>query len=190
MRVIAGRSRGRKLMAPTGLAVRPTADRMKEALFSMLGDRVQDCSFLDLFAGSGAIGIEAVSRGASFAAFADKDAKLAEKNIKSCGFEPFSLVLQMDWRLAAKRFKALSKRFDIIFLDPPYHQGLCPEAAICSFELGLLAEGGLFVAECASDELEEVKSLIEGHGRLAAVKEKAYTTAAFLFINASPRAYP
>jgi 16S rRNA (guanine(966)-N(2))-methyltransferase RsmD len=158
---------------------------MKEALFSMLGSRVQDSLFLDLFAGSGAIGIEALSRGASFAAFADKDARLAQKNIKACGYEAQSLILQMDWKLAANRLKSLGKRFDIIFLDPPYRQGLCPEAAIFAKERELLAEGGLLVAECASDELEDVKSLIQANWGLAAAKEKAYTTAAFLFFDLS-----
>jgi 16S rRNA (guanine(966)-N(2))-methyltransferase RsmD len=183
MRVIAGRSRGRKLLAPTGLDVRPTADRMKEALFNMLGNRVQDSKLLDLFAGSGAIGIEALSRGASFAAFADLDARLARKNIKACGYDASSLVLEMDWRLAARRLKALEKKFDIVFLDPPYRQGLCPEAAAFAKEQGLLAEGGLVVAECASDELKEVKALIEANLGLAAAKEKSYTTAAFLFFD-------
>jgi 16S rRNA (guanine966-N2)-methyltransferase len=117
VRVVAGEFRGRRLAAPRGLRTRPTADRVREALFSMLGD-VTGARVLDLYAGSGALGIEALSRGAESAVFVERDARAAgviERNLASLGLD--QQVVRQD----APRFLARAKgMFDLVFCDPPY----------------------------------------------------------------------
>ena len=117
MRIVAGEFRGRRLAAPRGARTRPTADRVREALFSMLGD-VSGARVLDLYAGSGALGIEALSRGAGSAVFVDRDPHAVaaiERNLESLGLE--QEVLRQD----AVRFLARAERtFDLVFCDPPY----------------------------------------------------------------------
>jgi 16S rRNA (guanine966-N2)-methyltransferase len=117
VRVVAGEFRGRRLAAPRGVRTRPTADRVREALFSMLGD-VSGARVLDLYAGSGALGIEALSRGAESAVFVERDARAAgviERNLASLGLD--QTVLRQD----ALRFLARAEgMFDLVFCDPPY----------------------------------------------------------------------
>jgi 16S rRNA (guanine966-N2)-methyltransferase len=117
VRVVAGEFRGRRLAAPRGVRTRPTADRVREALFSMLGD-VSGARVLDLYAGSGALGIEALSRGADSAVFVERDARAVaaiERNLQSLGLE--QEVLRQD----AVRFLRLGTgTFDLVFCDPPY----------------------------------------------------------------------
>ena len=121
MRVIAGRARGRPLLAPRGTATRPIADRVKETLFAILGERVVDAVVLDLYAGSGAIGIEAISRGAASCDFVEVDrhalAALKE-NLERTGFTRQAAV----HRVAVERFLASAgeDQYDLAFLDPPY----------------------------------------------------------------------
>jgi 16S rRNA (guanine966-N2)-methyltransferase len=117
VRIVAGEFRGRRLAAPRGVRTRPTADRVREALFSMLGD-VSGARVLDLYAGSGALGIEALSRGAGSAVFVERDPRAVaaiERNLESLGLE--QEVLRQD----AVRFLARAKgTFDLVFCDPPY----------------------------------------------------------------------
>jgi len=122
MRIIGGAARGRKLIAPVGLHTRPTSDRAREALFNILGTRVIDAMVLDLFAGSGALALEALSRGAARAVLVDsaKDAALAiGRNIQAAGAEGRATLIQSDWRAAIGRLGG--ERFSLVFLDPPYH---------------------------------------------------------------------
>jgi 16S rRNA (guanine(966)-N(2))-methyltransferase RsmD len=183
MRVIAGSAKGKKLQSPEGDSTRPTADRMKESLFSMIGGKVREASFLDLFAGSGAIGLEALSRGAKDAVFVDQEtSRLALSNIASCGFESRGLVMPMDWRPALKRLKAMGRSFDIIFMDPPYRKSLIVPSVFLSLEMGLLKEDGLVAAECASDEMLEIEALLLERKGLEVIKARQYTTTAFLFL--------
>jgi 16S rRNA (guanine966-N2)-methyltransferase len=117
VRVVAGEFRGRRLAAPHGARTRPTADRVREALFSMLGD-VSGTRVLDLYAGSGALGIEALSRGAASAVFVERDPRAAaviERNLTSLGLE--EEVLRRD---AVRFLRAGSGMFDLVFCDPPY----------------------------------------------------------------------
>jgi 16S rRNA (guanine966-N2)-methyltransferase len=116
MRVVAGELGGRRLQAPRSEAVRPTADRVREALFSILGD-VGEMLVLDLFCGTGALGIEAVSRGAAAATFVDTDIRPARANVESLGIAERAELVRSD----AARFLATSRgAFDLIFCDPPY----------------------------------------------------------------------
>jgi 16S rRNA (guanine(966)-N(2))-methyltransferase RsmD len=118
MRVIAGEFRSRRLVAPDGDQTRPTPDRLKESLFSALGDRIEDCVFLDCYAGSGAVGIEALSRGAKRAIFIEKHPKALEalrKNLAALGLTDRATVI------TSSASKALQTQLaDIVFLDPPY----------------------------------------------------------------------
>lgn len=125
MRVIAGSRKGHRLMGPQTVGLRPTSDRVKEALFSILSPRIGDARFLDLYAGTGAIGIEALSRGARHVTFVESslDAlKVLRKNLERCGLAPAG-----DVRVGtAERFLAGSRQepapYDIVFADPPYDQ--------------------------------------------------------------------
>ncbi|WP_068786101.1 16S rRNA (guanine(966)-N(2))-methyltransferase RsmD [Paenibacillus phocaensis] len=123
MRVISGSARGRTLKAVPGMGTRPTTDKVKEAIFSMIGPYFDGGAVLDLFAGTGGLGIEALSRGMDKAVFIDKEFKSIEtvrQNLKAAGFEAKAEVYKND---AERALKALAKReaaFDLVFLDPPY----------------------------------------------------------------------
>ena len=121
MRVIAGKFKGRKLFGPKGDSFRPTLDRVKESVFNVLGQDLVDSNVLDLFCGSGALGIEAISRGAIRATFVDFDSKvmnLARKNIQNLGLEKKAKFQQMDVFDFLNKHKNLT--YDIILADPPY----------------------------------------------------------------------
>ena len=121
MRVIAGSYKGRRLQAPPGLATRPTSDRVREALFSILGDRVQDARVLDLFAGSGALGIEALSRGAREATFVDNAApaiRALEGNLRD--LDAAATVVRAEARRFLGGASRSARQYDLVFLDPPY----------------------------------------------------------------------
>ena len=148
MRVIAGSYRGRRLRAPPGAATRPTSDRVREALFSVLGDRVEGARVLDLFAGSGALGIEALSRGAREATFVDNAAaaiRALETNLRDVSAE--ATVVRAEARRFLGGASRSARQYDLVFLDPPYRLAatLGPEL---SGPLGcVLAEQAVVVAE-------------------------------------------
>jgi len=125
MRVIAGRFGGRRLNAPAGRLTRPTSDRVREALFSMLGDVERAC-VLDLFAGTGALGIEALSRGACRAVFVERGAgalRALSENLEALGIEPTAGEVRRRDALAALRSaRASEETYDLVFIDPPYRQ--------------------------------------------------------------------
>lgn len=121
MRIISGSMKGRKLYAPSGLGVRPTSDKVKEALFNILSDRMEGAAFLDLFAGTGSVGIEALSRGAKEVVFVEKSKKhigFLKKNLSLTTVEGRSAVFSMEADEFLKKKKA--GPFDFIFIDPPY----------------------------------------------------------------------
>jgi 16S rRNA (guanine966-N2)-methyltransferase len=124
MRVIAGRYRGRRLRGPRGLELRPTSDRLKETLFNILNPVIGGAAFLDAFAGTGAIGIEAISRGAREVVFVEaneESCRLIRQNLDHCDITTgFSLLHQEVFR-SLRRFGQSETRFDIVFMDPPYH---------------------------------------------------------------------
>ncbi len=130
MRVIAGTRKSLPLKTIPGENTRPTTDRIKETLFNMLNPYLYGCRFLDLFAGSGGIGIEALSRGAKFCCFVEQNPRAAaciRDNLKKTGFENEALLLQKDVRKIAELL-AKSESYDIVFMDPPYNRGLEQEA--------------------------------------------------------------
>ncbi len=153
MRVIAGAAKGRRLKTIKGLDTRPTTDRIKENLFNILGHRVQGSRFLDLFAGSGAIGIEALSRGAAAAVFVERSRQAAavlKDNLFHTGFS--GDVMAMDVGRALKVLQRQQRRFDIVFLDPPYYRSLAA-ATLADIAAGeLILPGGLVIAEIGRKE--------------------------------------
>jgi 16S rRNA (guanine966-N2)-methyltransferase len=148
MRVIAGRWGGRRLQAPPGAATRPTSDRVREALFSVLGERVQDARVLDLFAGSGALGIEALSRGAAAATFVDSAPaalKALRANLEALGADAESR------RQDARRFlvsaSGAAREYDLVFLDPPYRLASRLGGELSEMLPPVLAPGAAVIAE-------------------------------------------
>jgi 16S rRNA (guanine966-N2)-methyltransferase len=155
MRVIAGTYRSRILKSLKGLALRPTRDRLRETLFNVLGSGVAGARFLDLFAGTGAIGIEALSRGAAAVAFVEKHAPAAaliRRNLDSLGIEAGATVLAIDalrgLETLAKKINAAGTGFDYVFLDPPYAAAE-DYTRVLKFlgSTDLVATGGIIVAE-------------------------------------------
>jgi 16S rRNA (guanine966-N2)-methyltransferase len=154
VRIIAGRHRGRRLVAPAGLAVRPTGDRAREALFAILehGEPpLLGARFLDLFAGTGAIGLEAISRGAAMALLVEQDAaalRAAAANRDRLGEERTVAILRAD----ASRLGRATQPFDIVFLDPPYGGGLAEPTLAALLAGGWLARGARVICELAANE--------------------------------------
>ena len=149
MRIISGEMRSRRLKAPAGMDTRPTADRVKEALFSILGAKVYGARVLDLYAGSGALALEALSRGAEYAVLCDSSreaCRVIRENIASLGCEGKARLLQMRDTAALEALKTGGQAFDLIFLDPPYRMDTAPACAAI-VKAGLLAGDGVIVAE-------------------------------------------
>ena len=147
MRVITGTARGNRLKTPDGLQTRPTADRVKEAVFSAIQFEIQNSRFLDLFAGSGQMGIEALSRGASSAVFVDgrrEACKLVEENLKITGFSSKAKVVQSDYLAYLDR---CGETFDFIFLDPPYAEVFLENALKRISEIDILSDCGIIICE-------------------------------------------
>lgn len=147
MRIISGQSRGRKLLSPTGLDTRPTTDRVKESMFNLIIPFIPADSVLDLFAGSGALGLEALSRRSGHCVFVESN-KMAfsvlKQNIELTRQESQAEAVFCD---AFSYLDRTSSKFDIIFLDPPYNKGLLTKAIQTICKKSLLKENGIIVAE-------------------------------------------
>ena len=147
MRVITGKARGVQLKTPDGMLTRPTTDRVKEALFSIINFEIPLTNVLDLFGGTGQLGIEALSRGAKNAVFVDQreDAcKLIRENLRRCKLEHEAKVVRADYLDYLKRCR---EKFGIIFLDPPYAEVFLENALKCITEIDILQSGGIIVTE-------------------------------------------
>ena len=174
MRVISGSCRGIKLSAPSGIITRPTSDRVKEALFSILSNRIDfsDILVLDICAGTGSLGIEALSRGAASCCFIECSLSvklILEKNISVTCNNDRSEILNME---ALKALHVLSGRgqcFDLVFFDPPYESELYQHVLEVIDSPGLLATGSILVAECSAR-----KPLLESYGRLRRFDRRIY----------------
>ncbi|HMK35136.1 MAG TPA: 16S rRNA (guanine(966)-N(2))-methyltransferase RsmD [Desulfomonilaceae bacterium] len=152
MRIIAGRFKGMRLRSSKGGTLRPTVDRVREALFSALGSQVEDARVLDLFAGTGAFGFEAVSRGASSAMLVDVNrhsARVIAETSRRLGTETQVRVLAMDALQAMKHLEDAGELFTIIFLDPPYESEWIAKILSDPVFPELLAPEGIFIVEKA-----------------------------------------
>ena len=161
MRVIAGEAKGRPLRSPRGLAVRPSASRLRESLFGILEgrDAITGRRVLDLYAGTGALGIEALSRGAAHLVAVEQAAPVARilrENVERCGFAGRTEVVVAPVATALRRLAARGGAFDLVLLDPPYRTGIADEAIRSLVELGLAAPGARIVAETARGEVVAV----------------------------------
>ncbi|MGH2331028.1 16S rRNA (guanine(966)-N(2))-methyltransferase RsmD [Thermoanaerobacter mathranii] len=172
MRIIAGKLRGRKIKSIEGNEVRPTADRVKESLFNILMNKIEGSVFLDLFAGTGNIGIEALSRGAQFCYFVDKSLKSVKcirENVAELNLIPFAKILHRDVLKVIEILDQSNTKFDIIFLDPPYYQNLAEKTLIKLGKAKLLKRGGIIIAEHHKND--KVK---ETYGNLVKIRENKY----------------
>ena len=153
MRVITGTARGRKLKDLPGLDTRPTTDKVKESIFNIVQFDIEGRRVLDLFAGTGQLGIEALSRGADRCVFVDASreaASVVRENVKLTGFEDRSRIVQGD---ALSFLTSCREKFALAFLDPPYASQLLDEALKRMAEIDIMAENGIIVCESAQDKL-------------------------------------
>ncbi len=181
MRVIAGKVRRMTLVAPEGKDVRPTTDRIKETLFNILQNDIPGCSFLDLFSGSGAIGIEAISRGAEYVVLVDnsKEAlRCIEYNLEHTRLSEEAEVLPMDVTQAVRNLDRRSKVFDIVFMDPPYEKGLELPALKALSESGIITEDTMVIVETS---LKTDTDSYEGYG-FQLMRVKRYKTNQHVFL--------
>ncbi|MGQ9689325.1 MAG: 16S rRNA (guanine(966)-N(2))-methyltransferase RsmD [Desulfobaccales bacterium] len=171
MRIIAGEFKGRRLAAVKG-RLRPTSDKVREAIFSILGEAVADARVLDLFAGTGALALEALSRGAREAVLVEDQVAALEvlrRNLQALGLTDRAGVLCLPVKRALKKLAAKKERFDLVFLDPPYGRGLAAATLEALEASPLLAPGALVMAEFSCRE-----ALAEGYGRLRPAQSRRY----------------
>ncbi|MBN2058475.1 MAG: 16S rRNA (guanine(966)-N(2))-methyltransferase RsmD [Candidatus Saganbacteria bacterium] len=170
MRVISGKARGKKLKSPP--RARPLTDRAKEALFNILQGRIEGIRFLDLFAGSGAVGIEALSRGAAQVVFVEQNrqaVRVIKQNLENTGLGQASGIMPQEVGKALKLLRTQGKRFDIIFLGAPYDSPDLEQALEFLGEDGLIKEAGLVIAEHRRQH-----KIAAEYGRLNSVRETRY----------------
>lgn len=161
MRIITGSARGCRLKTPKGQATRPTSDRIKESLFNILGPKVYGRKVLDIFAGTGNLGLEALSRGAASACFVDQaTAALIRENAVHTRLQDKAAVHGCDVFAQLSRFAQGGESFDLIFCDPPYHKGLAWRALTFFDESTVLAHAGILVVEHGADE-NDMSELLE-----------------------------
>ena len=171
MRVISGSARGLKLNTPGDDRVRPTTDRVKESMFNIVQDWVYDSQVLDLFAGSGALGIEALSRGASQAVFCANSLdsiKIIKSNIEKARVADRSQIVSGDFKRCLRDMEAKNQSFDMIFVDPPYYEGLFEEVLDTIRSCKILKKDGIVIVE---HDAKKPIGQVEG---LEVYKEKKY----------------
>ncbi|MGI6224718.1 MAG: 16S rRNA (guanine(966)-N(2))-methyltransferase RsmD [Peptococcales bacterium] len=172
MRVIAGLCRGRNLKSVKGLATRPTADRVKEAIFNVLNFKVQNAVFLDLFAGTGSMGIEALSRGGKLSVFVEKEKKaikVLQENLLNCQLEEYAQVYPTDYGHALKLLHKNRYKFNLVYLDPPYKLMIIDNILKELVSLELLIKGAIVIAET-----DLTTQLTQGYKKLFKVREDKY----------------
>lgn len=184
MRVIAGTARRLKLKTVEGLNVRPTTDRIKETLFNMIQFDLPGTSFLDLFAGSGAIGIEALSRGARRAVFVEQSRKAAEvirDNLTTTKLGDRGEIMKKDVFTAISLMESRGEAFEYIFMDPPYGKGIESQVLLRLDQSPLVSKDTLIIVE---SDLDTGYDAIDGSG-IIAVREKRYKTNMHTFFRKS-----
>jgi 16S rRNA (guanine966-N2)-methyltransferase len=172
MRIIAGKARGRKLIPPATMETRPTLDRVKEAMFSSIYGYIQDSVVIDVFAGTGSLGLEAASRGAKEVYLIDKSLvtfPLLKENVKNLKFEDLCIPLNMDSYEALNLLANKGKVFDLIFIDPPYCKEMIPEAMRIVKEKNLLKKDGIIVTK-----IDSIEEIYPGYKDIALIKSKKY----------------
>ena len=179
MRVISGKARGLKLDTPKNLDVRPTTDRVKESLFNIINPYIRESNILDLFAGTGSLGIECLSRGAKNCVFVDKSKEsigIVKSNIKKARVENESVVFNLDFKDAVSRLQGQKSKFDVIFMDPPYYKEMFIDALEKIDNANLLDEDGIIVVEHDTKDI-----LPDKVNRLEKTKDKKYGNTTLTF---------
>lgn len=180
IRVIGGDLKGRRLHTIRGQAIRPTADRIKESIFNILAGRVREAHVLDLFAGTGALGIEALSRGAAAAVFIDNDQKATQvikANLKLGNLENRSECIRWDATKNLNCVATISPAFDLILMDPPYNRNQVNSALTVLHRSGLIQKGALVIAEHAMRE-----PILEGSIPFALTDQRRYRKSLVSFL--------
>ena len=165
MRIITGSAKGKKLVSLEGDATRPTSERIKEAIFSSIQFDVEGRRVLDLFAGSGQMGLEALSRGASKATFIDlsrEAMEIVKQNAKITGFFDKSHFLVSDWRNYIRKASG-REQFDLVFIDPPYAMECCADAAAYLAKTELIIPGAIVVLESGEEEIDMADERLSGY---------------------------
>lgn len=172
MRIIAGKARGRKLIPPASLETRPTLDRVKEAMFSIIQGYIPEATALDVFAGTGSLGLEAGSRGAKEVFLFDKSNEtypLLKKNVEDLKFSDFCFPMKIDAYEGLKKLSADGKTFNIIFIDPPYCREMIPKAIEMIEEYNLLKKDGIIVTK-----IDSIEEIYEGYKDIKLSRSKRY----------------
>ena len=172
MRIISGKLKGRRLNTPSDQRIRPTTDKVKEVIFSMITGWIDDESVcIDLFSGTGNLGLEAISRGAKTVYFCDNHREsynLTKSNVRHCGVEDQSVLMMGDYKVSLEK---IPQKADVIFVDPPYHEMLVPKVVSRIVECDRLQPGGIVVAEHLEDDI-----LPQELCGLEMIKERKYGT--------------
>lgn len=182
MRVISGKARGTKLGSIESLSTRPTLDRVKESLFNIIQNNLKGAVILDLFAGSGQLGIEALSRGADKAYLCDinRDAvKMIKQNLEKTKLKDKAVVINEDYKKAL-RILNTNEKFDIIFIDPPYKEDIAVDSIIDIIHESRLKENGIMIIE--TDEIERDLREINKIENIKIIDQRKYGRASLIFI--------
>lgn len=173
MRIIGGEARGRKILSPTEKNVRPTPDMVREALFNILPS-LADVDFLDLFAGTGSVGLEALSRGARRVVFLEKNARMARhlsSLLDAWGYAAQADVLPLDIKVGTAKLSRDDRKFDMVFADPPYEKGLISQTVHYCLENGIISDDGLMILQ---HSVREALDLPSRHHPLELIQERRY----------------
>ena len=182
MRVISGKARGTKLSSIESLSTRPTLDRVKESLFNIIQNNLKGAVVLDLFAGSGQLGIEALSRGADKAYLCDinRDAvKMIKQNLEKTKLNDKAVVINEDYKKALRTLNT-NEKFDIIFIDPPYKEDIAVDSIIDIIHESRLKENGIMIIE--TDEIERDLREINKIENIKIIDQRKYGRASLIFI--------
>lgn len=191
MRIISGKARGTKINTIDETTTRPTLDRVRESLFNIIQNYVTDSYVLDIFAGSGALGIEALSRGAKKAVFCDinKEAtKIINENLIKTKLNENAIVYNMNYKKAIEKLSKGDIKFDIVFVDPPYKENLAVNSAKLIIQNNLLNENGIIIIETDEkqrdlNELQELSEIDnENLRKIKIVDERKYGRANLIFL--------
>ena len=174
MRIVSGDKKGIRLKGPYSKRVRPVMDKVKDSIFSMLYPlELHSLKIVDIFAGTGSVGLEALSRGGKECLFVESDKQMVKNildNIKLTGYESKTRILNKDFRIALKSLKKKKEYFDLVFSDPPYNLGLVEEFLNNLYNFDILSENGLLVMEIDKNEIPEDPKKYS----LRVVKQKSY----------------
>lgn len=183
MRVISGKARGKKLNSLDGITTRPTLDRVKESLFNIIQSKIEEANVLDLFAGSGALGIESLSRGAKTATFCDKSSdaiKIIKRNIEATKFTEQSTIINADYIFLLKKLAKQNQKFDIIFLDPPFAKNIATVAVENIINMDLLTEDGILIIE--TNDLKREEENLKNNKNVEIFDKRKYGSIWLIFV--------